>query len=145
MQTKWIVVADAAQARIFHRIKQGSVLEQEHVLTHPESKAHPGDLRTGGKGEVIESTSAASHQSDPQTSTMEKHADIFASEVAEFLRKRRAAGKYDSLVLVAEPQFLGRLRDNLDNATLQIVDKDIDKDWTQHDVRQIARLLENHA
>lgn len=145
MTKEWIVVADAARARIFDRAARDSALQQIHVLTHPESEAHPGDLRTGGKGEIIESSGAATRQSDPHVTTMEKQAEDFAREVAESLRKSRAAGKYDALVLVAEPRFLGRLRANLDSATTRVVEREIDKNWAQHEPRQIDRLLEKYS
>jgi hypothetical protein len=53
MEANWIVVADAARARIFHWAGRNPVLDELHVLTHPQTEAHACDLRTGGKGEVI--------------------------------------------------------------------------------------------
>lgn len=143
-EVTWIVVADAARARIFKQAGAGNQLEELHVLTHPESQLHTGDLRTGGKGESLQSSGASTRQSDPQTTTMEKHAEHFAKEIAEYLRLARDKNLYGKLVIVAAPQELGRIRDNLDATTAKFLDKSIDKNWAQHDRAQIEKHLQNH-
>lgn len=99
-------------------------------------------LRTGGKGEVMDSAGSGQHQADPQTNTSEKHADHFAKELSEFLHHERDKGTFSSLVLVAEPKLLGRLRNKLDRSTEQLVTDSVDKNWVKHSVRQIEALLE---
>lgn len=141
-QASWVVVADAARARIFS-LMDGELTPQD-VLTHPESQMHTGDLRTGGKGESIESHGAAARQADPQVSTMEKHAERFAKEIAEYLRLARTKNYFERLIIVAAPQELGRMRDNLDSATAALLEKSIDKNWAQHDSHEIGKLLNKH-
>lgn len=139
MQSKWIVVADAARARVFAQQEGG--LHEHHDFTHPESQLYDRDLRTGGKGEVNKSAGTGSHQSDPAETTMEKHAELFAKELADFLKQARVKGDYAELVLVAEPKVLGRVRDNLDDATAKAVTRTIDKNLTQHDADQIRKSV----
>lgn len=139
MPSTWIVVADAARARVFARHEGG--LRERHNLTHPESQLHDRDLRTGGKGEVNKSAGTGSHQSDPAETTMEKHAELFAKELADFLKQARVKGDYGELVLVAEPKVLGRVRDNLDSATAKAVTRTIDKNLTRHDADQIRQTV----
>lgn len=141
MQANWIVVADAARARIFHWAGRERTLDQIYQLDHPQTELHEGDLRTGGKGEVIQSSSSVTFQSGPNITTTEKHAQDFAKELAEFLRKKRNRDEFNGLVLVAAPRFLGRLRENLDSDTSQMVEREIDKNWAQHDRRKIVKLL----
>jgi len=143
-QNTWIIVADAARARVFTLAGANNELKHLHTLTHPESEAHEGDLRTGGKGETIESSGAASRQPDPQVSTMEKHAERFAKEVSNFLHLARDKEKFGKLIIAAAPQELGRLRDNLDAPTQKMLEKTIDKNWAQHDTGQIEKLLKSH-
>lgn len=142
MSNQWIVVSDAARARLFSR-------DAEHKLTlvdtlkHSESEAHEGDLRTGGKGEIHDSGGSGQHQADPQTTTSEKHADIFAKQVTERLKSELNNDAFKELVIVADPSFLGRLRDHMDNPLQDTVRKTIDKNWAQHDERQIEKQLDN--
>lgn len=142
MTTQWIVVADAAAARFFER-RDAQDLKRIGATYHDDSRKHEGDLRTGGKGEVHDSAGAGQHQADPQTSTGEKHADIFAKEVAERLKSAQNDRSFDELIVVAEPSFLGLLRDQFDKTVADRIVASIDKDWTQHDDEQIAKQLDN--
>lgn len=141
MSVHWVVVAEGTRARVFESVRSGARLQEVHTLVHPETRLHQGDMRTGGKGEVIESTSPASRQSAPEMSATEGHAEDFAKEISNFLRQQRMANAYGGFTIVAEPQFLGRLRDNLDRTTAGLIEREIDKNWTQHNREQIQRLL----
>lgn len=143
MDQHWIVVADAAHARIFQAEGPERRLREIHNLSHPESQMYARQLRTGGKGDVIDSAGSGHRQPDPQTSQSEKHATHFAKEVTAFLHQQRDNAAFASLVLVAEPKLLGRLRDNLDHTTAQLIAQSIDKNWVKHDARQIQRLLQD--
>ena len=142
MSNQWIVVSDAARARLFSR-------DAEHKLTlvdtlkHNESEAHEGDLRTGGKGEIHDRGGSGQHQADPQTTTSEKHADIFAKQVTERLTSGLNDDAFKELIIVADPSFLGRLRDHMDNPLRDTVRKTLDKNWAQHDTQQIEKQLDN--
>lgn len=144
MTHSWIIVADAAYARVFASMGASEQLQEVHVLDHPESQMHTRQLRTGGKGEVMDSAGFGQHQSDPQTSQSEKHAAHFARELCEFLHKQRINEAFNRLVLVAEPKMLGRLRANLDPRTAQMVAGSVDKNWVGHDVGQIEQLLKHN-
>jgi|SRR5699024_10977235 len=144
MQKNWLIIADSAEARILENTPPGYHLQQVHSLDHPESRMYAHQLRTGGKGEVMDSAGSGQRQSDPQTSQMEKHAERFAKELADFLRQQRDKEAFSHLILIAEPKVLGRLRGQLDSRTLQLVSHSIDKNWTQHGTRQIEQLLQQY-
>lgn len=142
MAKQWILVADAATARLFSRESAGS-LSRVDALHHDDSRKHEGDLRTGGKGEIEDSAAHGRHQADPQTRTSEKHEDIFAKEVVAKLKSGLNDKAFEELVLVAAPQFLGRLRDHLDGPLSQCVVATIDKDWTNQKDAEIETHLES--
>lgn len=142
MKHNWIVVADAAHARVFETTAPDGRLREVHNLGHPESRMHARQLQTGGKGDVMDSAGFGQRQPDPQTNTSEKHAEHFAKELSHFLQQKRADDAFGGLILVAEPKVLGRLRDNLDQRTAQLVADSIDKNWVKHDMRRIEQLLE---
>lgn len=141
MSQHWIIVADAAHARVFASVGPDRQLRELHNLSHPESQMHTHQLQTGGKGDVMDSGGHGQRQPDPQTNTSEKHAEHFAKEMASFLHEKRADDTFSSLVLVGEPKVLGRLRDNLDQRTSQLVTDSIDKNWAKHSAREIQKLL----
>lgn len=142
MPKQWILVSDASAARLFSRQNTGS-LSRVEAFYHDDSRKHEGDLRTGGKGEVEDSAAHGRHQADPQTRTSEKHEDIFAKKVVDKLKSGLNDNAFDELVLVAAPQFLGRLRDHLDSPLSQRVAATIDKDWTHQDDAAIEKHLDS--
>lgn len=137
--TTYIVVSDAARARVFAHA--AGAMREVDTLVHPESRLHTGDLRTGGKGEVDQSVGDGRNQSDHAVTTMEKHAMTFAKEVAQYLHQARTQHKADDFILVADPKFLGALRDKLDKPTRDHVIKEIDKDLTKASEEQIAETV----
>ncbi|MHB0774776.1 host attachment protein [Halomonas sp. WWR20] len=136
----YIIAADAARARIFLQEKVGEVREIDS-LVHPESREHTGDLRTGGSGGVDDSVGHGIRQSDNSVTTMEKHAGMFAKEVAEYMRRARTEHKADSFVVAAAPKFLGALRDKLDTTTRGMIEKTFDKDFSKDSEAEIAEKL----
>ncbi|WP_423822998.1 host attachment protein [Salinisphaera sp. SPP-AMP-43] len=142
MSKQWILVADAAAARLFSRDSGGS-LSRVDAFYHDESRKHEGDLRTGGKGQVEDSAGHGAHQADPQTETSEKHAHLFAKEVVGHLKSGHNDNAFEQLILVAEPQFLGRLRDQLDSPLNQCVVATLDKDWTGEKDAEIEKHLKS--
>lgn len=144
MEPTWIVVADSARARFFRRGSRWQEMEEVEVLTHPESRLHDGDLKTGGEGRQYESSASASRATDPQVSPSEKEAADFAREVAAKLQDARTGNHYKKLVLVAPPKFLGLLRDTLDAATATCITQELDKNLVQHEVQAIRDTLEDN-
>ncbi|AWN16290.1 host attachment protein [Salinisphaera sp. LB1] len=142
MAKQWILVADAAAARLFSRQGIGA-LSRVDAFYHDESRKHEGDLRTGGKGEIEDSAAHGRHQADPQTRTSEKHEDMFAKEVVARLKSGFNDNAFDELVLVAAPHFLGRLREHLDSPLSQCVAASIDKDWTRQNDAEIEKHLDS--
>ncbi|OLO05718.1 MULTISPECIES: host attachment protein [Salinicola] len=138
MDKTFVVAADASRARIFAR--EARTLREIETLTHPESRLHTGDLRTGGKGEAT--SGASQRQTGNENATSEKQAMVFAKEVAGYLRDARTQGKADKFVLIAAPQFLGQLREKLDKPTLDCVIQTLDKDLSKASEEEIAGKLD---
>lgn len=144
MQAKWIALVDASRARIF--ALNNSELEELYNLDHPQSRLHAGDLRTGGKGHAVDKNTnkASLRRTESPVTPEQKEAEVFAKEIAIFLRNHRIAHDFGALMLVAEPKMLGNLRDKLDQATANTVAVTIDKNLTQHRPEEVlAHLLKN--
>jgi protein required for attachment to host cells len=75
-------------------------------------------------------------------SVREHAANVFASELADDLRKRRVAHSYSELVLIAAPRFLGTLRAALDAPTSALIRGTLDKDFGRLNDRELLKRLE---
>jgi protein required for attachment to host cells len=71
----------------------------------------------------------------------EHEATKFAENLAQHLETGRVQGRYDTLFLVAAPDFLGLVRQKLSPQTAALVQLEIDNDFTKHDPREIRKAL----
>lgn len=62
-------------------------------------------------------------------------------QLAETLYKMNQAGGYQALVLVADPQTLGQFRDAMHKTVGASIVLTLDKDLTNHSVRDIEQAL----
>ncbi len=142
MSTYWVVVADSAKARIFSRNKKFSPLEELETLVHPESRLHRQDLVSDRPGLVHESRTPGESANEEPTDPKVVESQVFARDIAHRLREGRLAGNYSSLVLVADPRFLGVLRKCMDEDTRRVIDHEVAKNVTRGDIDQITRTVD---
>jgi len=128
--TTYIVVADAARARIFTR--DALKLEEQVDLSHPEGRLHEGDLVTDQGSDVNNEVPVRSSNSSGEHDTAKQHeTEIFARQVADRLYHARVDNTMDKLILVAPPRFLGQLRDKIDGPTAKLIIHTLAKDLTK--------------
>jgi len=137
-----VVVADAARARIFSRTKKFSPLQEETVLTHPDSRLRRQDLVTDRAGSVQESRTHGENEAGEPTDPKRYEAEQFARELARHLQKLRNQSAIEGITLVAEPRFLGILRTALDEATTQLVIKEVRASLTRENPESIQARID---
>jgi protein required for attachment to host cells len=71
----------------------------------------------------------------------ERVASDYARHIASMLKHYRAENRFSDLVLVAEPGFLGLLRDSLDGPTGKCVLDTVNKDLAQVHARDLTSHL----
>ena len=135
MDIVWIVVADAARARILSctgRACQG--LADVEALAHTESRFQNQDLVSDRPGRGWASASGdGRHAFEEPTDPAQHERDRFARIVAERLKTAHYQGTFKHLVLVAAPSFLGALRDVLDRQVQQVVCAEVAKNVVKVD------------
>ncbi|MFY0992792.1 host attachment protein [Halomonas sp. C05BenzN] len=137
--TTYIVVADAARARIFTR--DALKLVEHDSLLHAAGRLHEGDLVTDRGADVHESMSTTSRSSGEENSASQHEAIVFAKEVAERLYRARVDNTMEKLIMVAPPRFLGLLRDKLDGPTTKLVIHTLSKDLSKASLGDIQEAV----
>ncbi|PMR75713.1 host attachment protein [Billgrantia endophytica] len=137
--TTYIVVADAARARVFTR--DALKLQEKESLVHPEGRLHEGDLVTGRSAEVHDSMSTTSRSTSGDSVATDHEANIFAKQVAERVYKARVDNTMEKLILVAPPRFLGLLRDKLDGPSSKLIIHSLAKDLTKASLIDIQEAV----
>ena len=138
----WLIVANAARARVFEDRGEGETLRTVADLVHTQSRQKGMDLagdRPGhveGQGHGTGGSAFVAH-TDPR----EHERDRFALEVASLLNEGIAAGRCAALVLVASNPFLGHLKSHLSVQAARAVLRTVPNDFTTLHENEIVQRL----
>lgn len=139
----WILVANHARARLFELGKQNGDYELFEIETfvNPEGRGKMRDQATDRLPRVNESMNASRHAIEPHTSLREKSADHFAQELDDALEKGRVTHRYERLVLVAAPKFLGTLHARLNRHVCERIVAEVHHELTTKSPEDIQSYL----
>ncbi len=134
MDETWVLIADRARARILAKSRSPFPEEREwrelEPLVYPEARAPNQDFTTAKPGRSFDRKGSGRHAMTTEIDPKEEAAERFARTLAEVLDKGRTHHLYESLILVAEPGFLGILQAKLPPQTAKKVIDRIPKDLT---------------
>jgi protein required for attachment to host cells len=137
--THWFLIADSSRARLFSATERGRGLTEIASFANPEGRSQEGELASYDSG----ISARAGPRSGPQQPSASDHRiDVFAKELARYLEQARTEHRYAALYLIAGPEFLGRLRQNLGKEVENLVAATFDKDISWFETRDIERYIE---
>ncbi|WP_316014056.1 host attachment family protein [Roseobacter sp. HKCCA0434] len=136
----WVVVADGEKALFL--VNKGDAEhpnldvfreeEQDNPPTREQAANRPGRFNDGPN---VHSSAV----DDTDWHQLEK--ERFAKDLADILYKAAHAGKFDKLVLAADPSTLGELRKEYHKEVQDRLVEEIDKDLTNHPIDEIEKML----
>lgn len=164
MSKVWVVVADRSRARILTPIDEvrrpldeivhfvgraGYVgeekfpaerLQEVDALVHPQGELLQQELEVDRPGRIHAEGIATAYES---THVDRRHlsAEEFVRELVAYLERGQREHRFDRLILVAPPLFLGVLRQHLSKPLEQLVTLEIDKDLTKFKAHEIREHL----
>lgn len=108
---RWILIADASDARIFSINGRDRSMKVVQELKHPSGRLRPQQIDTDQAGRFrkrmgARTKSAMDAQVDPHTTDMRR----FAKTIGEVIQKAEDQHAFDALAIIAPPKFLGILR-----------------------------------
>ncbi|MCK6454243.1 MAG: host attachment protein [Alphaproteobacteria bacterium] len=140
--TMWILVADAARARVFRLERPGSrlapALDRELVADNVPSH----ELASDRPGRSFDSAGQGRHAMEPPTDPKRYEKQRFARQVVELLDAQRRHNAFARLAVVAAPQMLGDLRAAMADELRKIVELEIAKDFSKLSSDQIEQHLQ---
>jgi len=137
----WIVLADAAAARLYEQSGPHGNWTLVAELQHPESRARDSELVTDKPGRVRQSKGYRSAM-EFRTPPKKLEAKKFARQLAKTLDQAAVRDAYGRLVLVAPPGFIGMLRDELSDRVRARLTALVEKDYLHLDQRKAREHLE---
>ncbi|UPG72362.1 host attachment family protein [Roseomonas gilardii subsp. gilardii] len=120
-----ILVADGAKALLLRNTGRNG-----EITLREESRLSPDFGAQGPSGARPED------QSPKETGEA-----TFAKQIAQTLQAMKLQNGFEALVVVADPQTLGQLREAMHKAVESSVVKSLDKDLTGHTPEEIAAAL----
>jgi protein required for attachment to host cells len=136
-----VIAADSVRARLFRAATPVAELEEVADLANPEARAHEGDLVEDSAGRRGRGPTQAKRSAFGGETAKRHRAEEFAASVCERaargLRESRAARLY----VVAEPEFLGLLRQRMSRALRHRVAGEVAKSVTRQPAGRIRAAL----
>jgi protein required for attachment to host cells len=133
MTSTWILVADAARARLFETTGRSEPWQEVACFANPDGRAPGRHATTERAPRVNESMGGARHAIEPHTTLRDKSTDQFAHMLGDALQRGHDDHRYQHLVLVAPPRFLGTLHGVLDKALRERISGELQNDFTALD------------
>jgi protein required for attachment to host cells len=141
MAGTWIVVAHRAGARIFENRGRDTGLVLVQQLTNEAGRLKNSEIDTDKQGSSGHSSNPGRNALTREESAQERAAADFARELSHTLTRGRNDNAYSDVVLVAEPGFLGLLRESLDAPTASMIRAEVPKNLAKVDVHALAPHL----
>lgn len=141
MNTEWIIIANAASARIFRRDTPVAPLVPVATLAHDRSRLRASDLGSDRPGSQAADNSYGRNHFEPRSDIQRKEHQHFAKEIAQRLDAGLKAGEFGSLTLIASNPFLAELKAQLDKAVAQRLKGALDSDLCHVGIAELERRL----
>ena len=145
MSVTWILVADRTKAKLLHALPHGQGPFPELAsLVHEAGRLLPHERDSAEPGRVIHPAGYASAV-EPHEDRDHVESKRFAAEIVNYLDHCRQEGRFDQLMVIAPPKFLGVLREAWPPPLKKLVHLEIDQDLLTVPAAELQRRLEELA
>lgn len=137
MAYAWVLTAESSRARFYAVEGRSAGLVEVEDLLHERGRLHEGDLVSDKPGSDGGRPGQSHHALNARFSAHQHETDSFAKEIAARLHAAHRQRKFDHLILIAAPAFLGQLRSHLDKPLIEVVIEEIDKNLVRQSATQV--------
>lgn len=139
MKQPWLMLADAAHAKIFafHGHFSDLTLLDDGQFEHINVRSQ--DLVTNKRGRVSNGTGDAKSAIERQTDPHEHEKEVFAKSLMQHLHQH--LDEFSSLVIVAPPKMLGYLRSNISKGLNKKIVAEVPKDLLNNSTEEVVSIL----
>lgn len=163
MPTTWILSANAGRARFFEESDPAGPLQEIEDMVNSAAQLRTAESETDRLGPTSASNSshnighaggaaagmahnakagAPNKQYEPNQTPAERATEMFAKDVSAYLLKAQQEGRFQQLIVSASPEFLGTLRQELDQNVKQAITSEFNKDYTHSNAQQLREQLQ---
>jgi len=133
----WVLVANSGQARILELQQKPYACHQVTELVSKTQHLTNKELVSDASGRIRRSQGAGMHSMTPRSDPHENAEEAFTRGVAGTLGKAAGLGRFDRLLIMADPKTLGRLRRQMDHAVSERVADELSLDLVRLPLPQL--------
>ena len=141
MDRTWIIVANAARARLCEYDPRDGSLTELADFVHAAGRQKGSDLATDRPGHAEKGQASIRTSFEPHTDVHRKEREHFARELAEHLNEAVLQHRCPAVALIASNPFLGELRARLGDAAAKAVVATAATDLTHCDMAELTRRV----
>jgi len=141
MGTIWVLVANQAEATIYSAQRLRGPLTPVETLYHPAGRSRAQDLVSDAPGRVQDRVGPTRHSMEPDVGIKAEETRRFAHQIVDNLQAGLQHEKFERLILIAAPAFLGMIRKELTTQLVEAVIEEIPKDVVGRDAEQIQAQM----
>jgi protein required for attachment to host cells len=137
----WVLVANSGQARILEMQRKPYRFHQVSELNSETQHLTNKDIVSDASGRVYHTQGPGTHSMNPRSDPHENAEQQFSRGLAQKMEKAARLGRFDQLLVVADPKTLGRLRQQMNKAVEGKVTEEVALDLVKLPLSQLEPRL----
>jgi len=137
----WVLVANSGQARILEMQRKPYAFHQVTELVSESQHLTNKDIVSDASGRVYHTQGPGTHSMKPRSDPHEAAEEQFSRGLAQKIEKAEQLGRFEQLLVVADPKTMGRLRRRLNKAVASRVSDEVALDLVRLPLPQLETRL----
>jgi protein required for attachment to host cells len=137
----WVLVANSGQARILEMQRKPYEFHQVAELVSESQHLTNKDIVSDASGRVYHTQGPGTHSMKPRSDPQEVAEDQFSRGLAQKMEKAEQLGRFEQLLVVADPKTMGRLRQRLNKAVAGKIADEVSLDLVRLPLPQLETRL----
>ena len=141
--TTWLLLAGGAHAQVVQNDGPGKGVSAVKGATWDQHLAKNQEIMADRPGRSFDRMGDQRHSIEPTSDPKRLQESAFLGEICGYLAEAAREGRFDRLVLVAEPRALGLLRKQLGSGLKGKLHAELDKDLSKIPVKELPERLKD--
>jgi len=124
----WVLVANSGQARVLEIRRKPYEFQQVAELVSEAQHLTNKEIVSDASGRVYHTQGPGTHSMNPRSDPHENAEEQFSRNLAQKMEKAARLGRFDQMLVMADPKTLGRLRQQMGKVLLSKVDREVSLD-----------------
>ena len=112
----WVLVANSGQARILEMQRKPYEFHQVSELVSETQHLTNKEIVSDASGRVYHAQGPGTHSMKPRSDPHQNAEEQFSRSLARKMERAARLGRFDQLLVIADPRTMGRLRQQMDRS-----------------------------